>query len=180
MRVDPTDLPEVRWVRLDRHEDERGSFVETYRHDTWSAAGIDAGFVQDGWSQSARPGTVRGLHFQRGTDKLVRVDRGRVFEVVVDVRRGSAAFGAHVAFEVDAADWSQLLVPAGFAHGYCTLEDDCVVLYKYSVPYSPDLEGGVLWNDPDIGIEWPVDPADVIMSNRDRAFPPLADLAGGI
>jgi dTDP-4-dehydrorhamnose 3,5-epimerase len=178
VKVEPAAFGEVKWIRLDRHEDPRGLFVETYRRDRWMELGIGQEFTQDNYSLSRRPGTVRGIHYQlppADTDKLVRVDRGRILEVVVDLRRASATFGEHAAFEVAADDWSQLLVPSGFGHAFCTLTPDCVVLYKYRMPYSPEHEAGILWNDPDLGIDWPVDLAAVTISDRDRGFPRLAD-----
>lgn len=179
IRLEPTALPEVQLVHLEPHDDERGTFVETYERGVFTAAGIDVEFVQDNYSRTDQRFTVRGLHFQRpplAQDKLVRVGQGRVFDVVVDLRRGSPTYGAHVALVLDAAAWTHLFVPTGFAHGFCTLTPECVVMYKLTSPYSPEHEGGVLWNDPDLGIDWPVDPPEATVSARDRSHPRLRDL----
>jgi len=172
-------LPEVRLVESRRFGDERGWFSETFNAADFAAAGIDAAFVQDNQSFSAAAGTVRGLHFQRpphAQDKLVRVLRGAILDVVVDIRAGSPSFGHHVSVRLDAEKGQQLWVPAGFAHGFCTLEPDTEVFYKVTAFYSPADEGGVLWNDPDLGIAWPVSEADATLAPRDRDWPRLRDL----
>ena len=143
-------------------------------------AGITVDFVQDNHSLSAVPGTVRGLHFQRpphAQAKLLRVIRGAVFDVVVDLRHGSPNYGRHVTTTVAAANWNQIFVPVGFAHGFCTLEADTEVIYKVSDYYAPEAESGVLWNDPDLTIDWPFTAEKVVLSDRDRAWPPLRDLS---
>lgn len=162
-----------------RHGDRRGFFSETWSRAAFAAAGIDCDFVQDNHSLSRVRGTVRGLHFQTppfGQAKLVRVARGAILDVAVDIRRGSPSFGRHVAVELSARNWHQLFVPEGFAHGFCTLEPDTEVLYKVSAPYAPDHDKGLLWNDPALAIDWPVEADDAMVSDKDRAQPPLADL----
>lgn len=161
-----------------KHGDHRGFFSETYRKDALAEAGFDTEFVQDNHSFSAAPYTVRGLHFQLdpfAQDKLVRVTRGAIFDVAVDIRPDSATFGRHVAVELSAQDWRQLLVPRGFAHGFQTVTPDCEVLYKVSAYYAHDAERGLRWNDPALGIDWPVsDPAKVMVNARDAGWPGLS------
>jgi dTDP-4-dehydrorhamnose 3,5-epimerase len=162
------------------HGDDRGFLVETYRADTWLAAGLDVErFVQDNHSRSVR-GTLRGLHFQThpGQAKLVRCARGRVFDVAVDLRRQSSTFGRWAGVELDDTEHCQVFVPAGFAHGFCVLSESADVIYKLSSYYDPQTEAGVAWDDPDIGVEWPV--SDPILSERDRAAPRLAEVAAGL
>ena len=162
-----------------RHGDERGFFSETWSRAAFASAGIDCDFVQDNHSLSRSKGTVRGLHFQTppfAQAKLVRVIRGAILDVAVDIRDRSPTFGRHVAVELSAANWRQLFVPQGFAHGFCTLEPDTEVLYKVSAPYAPDHDRGILWNDPALAIAWPVSPAAAVVSGKDRAQPLLAGL----
>jgi len=172
-------IPVVCLLAPKKHGDHRGFFSETYSKRAFAAAGIDADFVQDNHSLSAEPGTVRGLHFQtppRAQAKLLRVVRGAVFDVAVDLRWGSPTYGRHVSAVVSAEAWNQIYVPAGFAHGFCTLEPATEVLYKVSDVYAPQAEGGLLWNDPDLAIDWPA-AAGAVLSERDRAWPRLRDLA---
>ena len=178
MDIIASDIPDVLIVRPDRYGDHRGFFSETFR-DTWFG---DAGlvFVQDNHSLSGAVGTVRGLHFQvapRAQDKLLRVVRGAILDVAVDIRDGSPTYGEHAAVELSAENWQQLLVPRGFAHGFCTLEPDTEVLYKVTDHYAPECDRGIRWDDPALGIEWPVAPADAIVSDKDRETPLLADLS---
>ena len=179
MEITATALPEVRLVRTPRFKDPRGYFTESYHRDKWEAAGIGDTFVQDNQSFSAAVFTLRGLHFQAppfAQAKLVRVLRGAVLDVAVDIRRGAPTFGRHVAVPLSASDGSQLLVPVGFAHGFITLEPETEVFYKVSAPYSPAHDKGLLWSDPALAIAWPA-PADaVVLSDKDRRWPPLADL----
>jgi dTDP-4-dehydrorhamnose 3,5-epimerase len=159
-----------------RFGDARGFFSETYNARDFAAAGIACTFVQDNHSRSTERGTVRGLHFQvppHAQAKLVRVARGRILDVIVDLRKGSATFGRHEALELSADNGMQLFVPEGFAHGFCTLETDTEVLYKTSDYYKPDAERGLLWNDPALGIGWP-EFAGANVSAKDLAYPPLA------
>ena len=179
MRAVALDIPEVLLLTPTKHGDRRGFFSEAYNRKTFAAAGVDVDFVQDNHSFSADRGTVRGLHFQtppHAQDKLVRVVRGTVFDVAVDLRRGSPTYGKHVTAEVSAAAWNQLFVPAGFAHGLMTLEDNTEILYKVSRHYAPHHEGGVLWNDPAFGIKWPIPAAQAILSEKDLRLPTLATL----
>lgn len=179
MQVISCDIPDVKELRPARFGDERGYFAELYSARKFAEAGISLSFVQDNIASSREVGTVRGLHFQKAPfaqDKLVWAIRGRVLDVVVDIRRGSPTYGRHVAVELSAAAWNQLLVPAGFAHGYCTLEPDSVVMYKVTAFYSPQHEGGLLWNDPVLGIAWPLDNTTAIVNPRDRGYPTLDKL----
>ncbi len=162
-----------------KHGDHRGFFSEVYNKRTLAAAGIDIDFVQDNHSLSAEKGVVRGLHFQVppfAQDKLLRVVRGSVFDAAVDLRRGSPTYGKHVSVVLSAEEWNQILVPIGFAHGLMTLEPDTEVIYKVSNYYSAEHDKGLLWNDPALGIEWPVAEEKAILSAKDKVQPRLADL----
>jgi dTDP-4-dehydrorhamnose 3,5-epimerase len=179
MRVTSTALPDVKLIVPTKFEDERGFFLESYNQRALAAHGIDAVFVQDNHSLSRRSGVVRGLHFQTepfAQHKLMRVTRGSIFDVAVDIRTGSPTFGRHVALRLSADDPSQLLIPVGFAHGFCTLEPDTEVMYKVSAVYSPEHDKGILWNDPALAIPWPVDPEHAVLSDKDKRNPKLADL----
>lgn len=159
--------------------DARGFFSETYNASTWEQAGLRYQFVQDNHSLSRDVGTVRGLHFQTAPfaqDKLVRVVRGRILDVAVDLRRSSPTFGRHVAVELSKENWRQLFVPVGFAHGFVTLEPDTEVLYKVTNFYSPSHDFGLAWDDPDLGIDWPVAAARAVLSDKDRKWPRLREL----
>jgi dTDP-4-dehydrorhamnose 3,5-epimerase len=178
--ITPLALPEVLLITPKRHGDARGWFSETWSRPALAEAGIALDFVQDNQAFSAAKGTVRGLHFQAAPHaqaKLVRVLRGAIYDVAVDVRPGSPTYGRWVGAELTAERGDQLLVPRGFAHGYCTLVDDTELFYKVDNAYAPASEGGLLWCDPALGIDWPV-PADQAVANaRDRALPTLAELA---
>ena len=166
-------------IRPRRISDARGYFAETWNRRGFAEAGIDVAFVQDNYSYSRAIGTVRGLHYQRqpkAQAKLVRVARGAIFDVAVDLRKGWPSFGKHVSVNLSAEDGSQLFLPVGFAHGFCTLEPDTEVAYKISEFYSPEHDTGILWNDPDLGIEWPVGGAIPVVSDRDRKLPRLAEI----
>lgn len=172
-------IPDVLLISPARYGDERGFFSETFNKRVLAEAGFDREFVQDNHSRSTRPGTVRGLHFQAppfAQDKLLRVTRGAILDVAVDIRRGSPTFGRHVAVELSADNWLQLLVPRGFAHGFQTLTDDCEVLYKVTDYYAPQAEQGLLWNDPALDIEWPIPGAAATLNERDAGWPTLAEL----
>jgi len=162
------------------HGDERGFFTETYRRDWHAEAGIPQAeqFVQDNHSRSAR-GVVRGMHFQigDGVAKLVRCARGRILDVAVDLRRGSPTYGQWEAVELDEQSMRELYVPVGFAHGFCALSDVADVLYKQTAYYDPDVERGLAWNDPDVGIQWPLPAAELTVSERDAAAPRLSEIA---
>jgi len=179
MELINTAIPDVKLIRPKRFGDHRGFFAETYNKRVFAELGINLDFVQDNHSRSAEVGTIRGLHYQLppyAQDKLVRVVKGAVWDVAVDIRKGSPTFGRHVAVRLDAQEGLCLLVPKGFAHGFVTLEPDTEVIYKVTDYYAPSHDRGLMWNDPDLGIDWPI-PADrVILSDRDRKHPPFADL----
>jgi dTDP-4-dehydrorhamnose 3,5-epimerase len=164
---------------LRRIGDLRGYFMETYSERDFRAVGVEARFVQDNQSLSARAGTLRGLHFQtppHAQAKLVRVVRGAVLDVAVDIRRGSPDFGRHVACHLTAEGAEQLYIPAGFAHGFVTLAPDTEVAYKVSDLYAPECDRGIAWDDPDLGLPWPELPGGPILSAKDRTHPRLRDL----
>jgi dTDP-4-dehydrorhamnose 3,5-epimerase len=166
-------------VEPEPHGDDRGFLVETFRDDVWAELGVAVeGFVQDNQSRSRR-GTLRGLHFQTrpGQAKLVRCARGSIFDVAVDLRRDSPTFGRWEGHELSDANHRQLFVPIGFAHGFLVTSEEADVVYKLSSYYSPDSEAGIRWDDPEIGIEWPLDGAAPELSERDRTAPTLAELA---
>lgn len=177
MNFVPTELAEVVEIRPVRHGDGRGWFSEVFKLDAFAEHGIVARFVQDNESFSAAGGTLRGIHYQiepYAQAKLVRVIRGSMLDVAVDLRRASPTFGAHVAVTLTAQAGNQLLVPAGFGHALCTLEPDTHVGYKVTAPYAPDHERAVRWNDPALAIEWPhLDPDGPVLSDRDAAAPLL-------
>ncbi|MEM6554352.1 MAG: dTDP-4-dehydrorhamnose 3,5-epimerase [Pseudomonadota bacterium] len=176
---EPQQISEVILVKPQRFGDDRGFFSETFRENAFREAGICGPFVQDNHSLSVEPGVIRGLHFQTQPSpqsKLVRCTRGRILDVAVDVRRGSPSFGQHVCAELSAENGHQLYIPVGFAHGLCTLEPNCEVQYKVTGYYDPAADKGVLWSDPDIGIKWPLEGREPILSEKDRAQPILADL----
>jgi dTDP-4-dehydrorhamnose 3,5-epimerase len=155
--------------------DERGFFLESYRRSALAELGVDDEFVQDNHSRSTR-GIVRGMHFQSGMAKLVRCVRGSIIDVLVDIRRGSPAFGQWEALTLDDVDHHQVYCPKGFAHGFCVLSEVADVTYKTSTYYDPQLEGGFVFNDPDVAIAWP-EQIELIASQRDRGAPTLAQLA---
>jgi len=169
-----TQLPDVVVIRTTRHGDDRGWFVETYKKSALAAAGINAEFRQDNHSFSARPGTLRGLHFQvapAAQGKLVLVLSGEIFDVVVDLRNG-ATFGRWASVKLSGSEPTMLWVPEGFGHGFQTVAPDTAVTYKTTAEYSPAHERGILWSDPQLAIPWPI--ANPVLSDRDRTWPPLA------
>ena len=179
VEVIDTAIPDVKILTPEKFGDRRGFFSETYRKRTLDEAGIKLEFVQENDSLSGPTGTIRGLHFQTPPftqAKLVRVVRGAIFDVAVDLRRNSPTLGRHVTVEISAERWNQVFVPACFAHGFCTLEPDTHVIYKVTKYYAPDHERGLLWNDPALHIDWPVSEAEAVLSDRDRTWPRLADL----
>ncbi|MBX6320734.1 MAG: dTDP-4-dehydrorhamnose 3,5-epimerase [Rhodospirillaceae bacterium] len=179
MRVSETSLPGVKLLAPVQHRDHRGIFCEVYNRRTLAAAGIVTEFVQDNMSHSAAAGTIRGFHFQIppfAQAKLVYVARGSVFDVVVDLRRGSPTYGRHFAAVLSAAGWEQIFVPVGVAHAVCTLEPDTLVVYKVSAHYAPEHDRGLLWSDPALGIAWPVALERAIVSEKDSRHPRLAEL----
>jgi dTDP-4-dehydrorhamnose 3,5-epimerase len=171
-------IPEVKLITPTRITDSRGFFAEVYRRDAFEKAGFDLDFVQENHSLSVAPGTVRGLHYQAdpfAQDKLVRVVRGRIFDVALDIRRSSPNFGRHVAAELSADSALLYFIPRGFAHGFCTLEAHTEVVYKVTAYYSREHEYGILWNDPDLGIAWPLRGTAPQLSDKDRQFAPLRE-----
>lgn len=175
MRFVPTELPDVLLVEPDVHSDSRGFFLETYHADKYRAGGIPGPFVQDNHSRSVR-GTLRGLHLQRTRlqGKLVRAIEGEIYDVAVDVRRGSPTFGRWVGTVLTAENFRQCYVPAGFAHGFCVLSEVAQVEYKCTAVYDAPDEIGITWNDADLNIDWPI--RDPLLSDRDRRRRPLAEL----
>jgi dTDP-4-dehydrorhamnose 3,5-epimerase len=173
-----TRIPDLVLIEPDVHGDERGFFVETFRENELPTLGIDVHFVQDNHSRSAAR-VLRGLHLQAGQAKLVRCPIGRIWDVAVDLRPDSPTYREWEGYELDGVSHRQLFIPDGFGHGFCVLSDSADVLYRVSSYYDPELETGIAWDDPEIGIEWPVD--DPVLSDRDRSSPRLADasLTGG-
>ena len=166
-------------LRPRRFADSRGWFSETYSEAAAAAVGINLKFVQDNQSFSSTAGTIRGLHFQRpphGQAKLVRCTRGSIVDYAVDIRRGSPTYGKYVSARLTAHGGEQLFVPIGFAHAFITMEPDVEVAYKVSDVYAPQCDGGVVWNDPAIGILWPVPDSGALLSDKDAALPILSDL----
>lgn len=180
MKAEPLAIPDVILIQTKIFGDDRGSFSETWNQRAFRNAGIEAEFVQDNHAKSASAGTVRGLHYQappHAQGKLVRVIRGAILDVAVDMRKGSPTFGRSVSATLTAENAHQLWVPAGFAHGYAALEDNTEVLYKVTDFYAPECEGGVLWNDPDLAIDWPVDAGSAQLSGKDLKLPRFSDVA---
>lgn len=178
MQIETTSLPGVLVLTPRVFKDARGRLCETWSRGRLAEAGIDLDFVQDNESLSRAVGTLRGLHYQAppmAQDKLVRVVAGRALDVAVDVRRGSPGFGHWVGVELSAGNARQLLVPAGFLHGFVTREPDTVVGYKCSAPYAPDCDGAVAFADPDLGIDWGLEPGAAVVSDKDAAAPAFRD-----
>lgn len=174
--VRETGLAGVLEIQPQMHGDERGSFCEVWNADDFARHGIRMQFVQDNHSVSRQRGVMRGLHYQLAPfaqDKLVRVVRGSIFDVAADIRPNSPTFGRWIGVELSAARWNQLLVPAGYAHGFVTLEPDSEVIYKVSRPYSRDHERAVRFDDPRLAIAWPVDASEMQLSEKDRVAPTL-------
>ncbi len=179
MLITEAGLPGVYVVAPQRHQDARGFFSEVFKQSALRAAGIQDAWVQDNHSYSRLAGTVRGFHFQappHAQAKLVRVTRGAVLDVALDLRHGSPTFGRHVAVRLDAEAGQQLYLPVGFAHGLCTLEPDTEVIYKVSREYAPSHDLGVRWDDPALGVAWPVSAEAAQLSEKDRRHPLLAEL----
>ena len=178
MKVESLAIPDVKLLMPPRFGDSRGFFSETWHQGRFTAAGIPGPFVQDNHAASTARGVLRGLHCQIGANaqgKLVRVTRGAIWDVAVDIRHGSPSCGRWVGAEISAANWTQIWVPVGFLHGYCTLQPDTEVIYKVTAPWDRSAERGVIWNDPAIGIDWPVAAAAAILSDKDQMLPRLAD-----
>jgi dTDP-4-dehydrorhamnose 3,5-epimerase len=179
LQVKPLAIPDIKLVTPPIYRDARGFFSETFNSAALATAGIDAQFVQDNHSLSRTKGVIRGLHYQiapRAQGKLVRVVRGAIFDVAVDIRRGSPHFGQHVSATLTAENWSQLWIPVGFAHGFCTLEPDTEVIYKVTEFYAPECDRGIAFDDPKLAIAWPILADRATLSENDRKQPNLAQL----
>ena len=179
MEIRKFKIPDLALIVPMRFDDLRGYFSEIWSDRLFREKVANVTFVQDNLSKSAKKGTVRGLHFQKAPfaqGKLVHVVTGAIFDVAVDIRKGSPTYRRHVAITLDSKEAAQLWVPPGFLHGFCTLEDDTVVLYKATSYYSASHDAGVLWNDPDLDIGWPVEAGSAVLSDKDRCHPCLGDL----
>ena len=179
MEILETDIPDVKIIRPKKFGDHRGFFSETYNKKILAEYGIDLDFVQDNHSLSVEKGVIRGLHYQTppyAQDKLVRVIRGSILDVAVDIRKDSPTYGKHIKAIISANDWNQILVPIGFAHGFCTLEPDTEVIYKVTNYYSPENDAGIYWNDEELGIEWPIPEEHAILSDKDKRQPKFSQL----
>ncbi len=178
LSLSPLEIPGPLLLTVKRFGDNRGWFTESYKKAALTEAGILVDFVQDNHSYSAQAGTVRGLHYQIGATaqaKLIHCLRGRLVSVAVDIRRSSPGFGRHVMQELSPEAGQQLFIPAGFAHGFCTLAPDTEIFYKADTYYSPQDERGILWSDPALGINWPVAPGQAVLSAKDAVHPLLAE-----
>jgi dTDP-4-dehydrorhamnose 3,5-epimerase len=178
MKIEKLEIPEVLLITPPKFGDSRGFFSETWSAAKLASQGFNQNFVQDNHSLSAQAGTVRGLHCQLAPSvqgKLVRVIKGAIWDVAVDIRRGSPSYGKHVAAVLSAENWAQLWIPGGFLHGFCTLEPDTEVIYKVTADYDRASERAVIWNDPDLALPWPAKPEDVLLSDKDKILPRLAD-----
>jgi dTDP-4-dehydrorhamnose 3,5-epimerase len=181
--IERLELPGVFLLTGKVHGDARGSFSETFRASEMAEAGFDKPFVQENLARTRDPGVLRGLHFQRdpfAQDKLVRVLMGAIFDVAVDIRPGSPTLGRWVGVTLTGDEPKQIFVPAGFAHGYLTLTDNCWVTYKTSAYYAPQAEGGVRWDDPAVGIDWPLTASDITTNVRDGGWPPFDEVIAGL
>lgn len=176
MEVISLEIPEVKLVKPRVFKDARGFFTQTYHYEQYREAGMDVRFVQDNWSRSTK-GVLRGLHYQlrHAQDKLVSVIRGEVFDVAVDIRRGSPTFGKWVGAVLSEENHHQLFVPKGFAHGFCVLSDEVDFVYKCSNFYTPGDEYSIRWDDPKLGIQWPLQ--NVILAGKDKSAPFLKDVS---
>jgi dTDP-4-dehydrorhamnose 3,5-epimerase len=178
MQLEELAIPDIKQLTPDKHVDARGFFSEIFSQRDLHALGIGFDFVQENYSFSAERHTIRGLHLQTppfAQTKLVQVLQGKILDVAVDIRQGSPWYGQHVSVELSAENWQQLIIPAGFAHGFCTLAENTAVLYKVDALYSAPHDRGVRWDDPALNIAWPVDAKDVVISAKDKSLPELAD-----
>lgn len=179
MKTETFDIEGLVAITPGKFGDSRGFFSETWNGSRFAEAGVDATFVQDNQSLSRDRGVLRGLHCQVGPNaqgKLVRCLRGAIWDVAVDARRSSPTFGRWVGVELSAENWKQLWIPAGFLHGFCTLQPDTEVLYKVTAPYDREAERGVIWNDPTLALPWPIENGNAILSDKDLVLPTWADL----
>ncbi len=179
MEIVKLKIPDVNIITPKKFGDHRGFFSETFNQRVLAEHGIDLHFLQDNHSLSKEKGTIRGLHFQTppfAQDKLVRVVRGAILDVAVDLRKDSPYFKQHVTAIISAERWNQILVPKGFAHGFCTLEPDTEVIYKVTQYYSPEHDKGLRWNDPELNIQWGVSENEAILSDKDKIQPFLSEL----
>jgi len=179
MEMQDLEIPGPVVVVPRKFQDERGFLSETYVDEWFRAHVAPASFVQDNHSYSKLPGTIRGIHFQippHAQGKLVRVIRGAIWDVVVDLRQGSPHFGRHLQIELSAANWKQLWIPVGFGHAFCSIEPNSEIIYKATARYDPDSERGIIWDDPDLAIDWPLAARAPVLSERDQRFPRLKDV----
>ncbi len=179
MKIITTEITDVKIISPKKFGDHRGFFSETYNSSALSNHGIDLIFCQDNHSFSRESGTLRGLHFQIppfAQDKLVRVTRGAIFDVAVDIRYGSRTFGKWIGRTISEENWDQIFIPIGFAHGFCTIEKNTEVQYKVTAPYSPNHEKGIPWNDLSLAIDWPLNGAKPVISAKDDKYPGFVDL----
>jgi dTDP-4-dehydrorhamnose 3,5-epimerase len=178
MQIEPLAIADVKIITPRRFQDDRGFFSETWNVRAFREAGLEADFVQDNHAYSVEKGVVRGLHYQlppSAQGKLVRVTKGAILDVAVDIRRASPTFGHHVSAVLSAENWRQIWVPVGFAHGYVTLEPHTEVVYKVTNLYAPALDRGIMWSDPALGIDWGLTDTEAILSEKDRRQPRLAE-----
>jgi dTDP-4-dehydrorhamnose 3,5-epimerase len=179
MQVLKTTIRDVKLIKIERRSDARGYFAETYSRRDLFGVGIDCEFVQTNQSLSRAEHVVRGLHFQippHAQAKLVRVNKGSILDVAVDIRRGSPTYGKFVTVALRAEEWTEMFIPHGFAHGFCTLEPDTEVVYKVDRYYAPLHDRGLAWDDPALAIAWPVGPTEAVLSDKDRKHPTLSEL----
>lgn len=179
MKIEHVHIPGLLLLQPARFGDQRGFFSETYSKRIFAEAGVEAEFVQDNHSLSVPAGVVRGLHFQTppfAQAKLIRVLKGRIFDVVVDIRQSSPNYGRHFSVELSADNWQQLYIPEGFAHGFATMEENTEIAYKVTNFYAPEYDSGLLWSDPALGIDWPVTVEAATVSAKDEKLPLFADL----
>ena len=178
MKIEPLNIPEVLLITPPKFGDSRGFFSETWSAAKLAAQGFTEHFVQDNHSLSAQPGTIRGLHCQLAPSiqgKLVRVVKGAIWDVAVDIRHGSPTYGKYAAAILSEANWAQLWIPGGFLHGFCTIEPNTEVIYKVTADYDRAAERAVIWNDPTLALPWPVEPGKALLSDKDMTAPRLAD-----
>lgn len=178
MKITSLTIPEVKLIEAKVFEDNRGLFLETYSKRSFDQAGINCSFIQDSLSSSKKVGVIRGLHFQlppHAQAKLIRVIKGRIWDVAVDLRKASPTYSQYVSTELSAQNLNMLFIPAGFAHGFVTLDPDCEIQYKTDSYYMPSHEGGIRWNDPDLAINWPIQNDSITLSKKDALLPMLTN-----